>query len=283
MIFKIENEGMEDNKKENNMIIEILKSGFGFIFYLLKIVFLRFFSLLKPLKRKFDNLSIETKKRIKSSLIICLIFVVAVFCGGIVYTFALAVCAILIIYELLKMLSNIEKSDNKTFIYLRRFGLFYITICFFCLILIRLQAMQGIRITFWLFLTCWGTDTFAYIFGKKFGKTKLAPTISKSKTYEGAILGSIGGVLISMLFYKLFSTYNHGIFSFISFVIISIIVVILSQLGDLTESAIKRKCNVKDSGTLIPGHGGVFDRFDSILLPSVFICIVLLFEHGVLF
>lgn len=283
MIFKIEREDMENNKKENNSIIEILKSGFGFIFYLLRIVFLRLFSLLKPLKKKFDNFSVETKNRVKSSLVICLIFVFSVFCGDIVYTITILICGILMIYELLKMLSNIEKSDNKTFVSLRRFGLFYIIVCCLCLILIRLQAMQGIRITFWLFLTCWGTDTFAYIFGKKFGKTKLAPTISKSKTYEGAILGSISGVLISLLFYKLFSTYNHSIVSFISFIIISIIVVIFSQLGDLTESAIKRKCNVKDSGTIIPGHGGIFDRFDSILLPSIFICIVLLFKHGTLF
>lgn len=269
--------------ENKNLFFEIIKSGFDFILFLIKVLFRKIMSLFDKVFKKFQALPENTQKRVKSSFIIAIIFSIIVLFGGIAYILLISACCCVMLYELLAMLSKIKNTNNKTFISLRRFGILYILICCISLILIRVQMSQGLKATIWLFLACWGTDCGAFVFGKKYGKIKLAPTISKSKTYEGAIFGAITGFVISFLLYKLFKSYNSGFFHFISFMIISAIVVILAQLGDLSESVIKRQCDVKDSGNIIPGHGGMFDRFDSLLIVAPFIYIVLLFTNGVLF
>jgi len=113
----------------------------------------------------------------------------------------------------------------------------------------------------------WLTDTGAYAFGRLFGKNKLAPSISPGKTREGAIGGifaAIAGTLIINQFY--FFT-----FSTIQLIMLSFVASVAAQLGDLVESALKRYCGVKDSGNIIPGHGGILDRIDSILFVGAII------------
>ena len=168
------------------------------------------------------------------------------------------------------------------FILIRRWGLIYIATCCISLVLIR-ETQQGIKVSIWMFLTTFAVDTFAYIFGKKFGKIKIAPEISPNKTYEGAIFGTVAGLFTSIVIYKFFFTAKPGSFSLISFVIFSIIVIILAQLSDLSESFIKRQCGVKDSGKILPGHGGLLDRFDSFLIVSPFVFIVIWLNDGILF
>ena len=125
----------------------------------------------------------------------------------------------------------------------------------------------------WLiFLTAFGTDIMAYFTGYFLGKHKLCPKISPKKTIEGSIGGVIGSVVLSALF---------GYFFFerilIHCIIIGIIGGIVSQFGDLTASVFKRKMGIKDYGNLIPGHGGILDRFDSVLFtaPMVYYYIML--------
>lgn len=123
-------------------------------------------------------------------------------------------------------------------------------------------------IIFFPFLLVWFNDTFAYLFGSKFGKHRLFPRISPKKSWEG----SIGGGVITIAAGMILAPYIDGI-SFINAAVISAIVVIFGSFGDLIESMFKRCIEIKDSGNIMPGHGGVLDRLDSILfsLPAIFV------------
>lgn len=127
-------------------------------------------------------------------------------------------------------------------------------------------------ILFLLVFSTWASDTFAFAVGKAAGKTKLCPTISPGKTQEGAIGGFVGTIVVALIFSAIFG------FSLLHGFAIGLIVAIAAPLGDLVESILKRVCDVKDSGTLIPGHGGVLDRFDSLLFaaPAVYVYITLI-------
>src|SRR3989338_371296 len=124
--------------------------------------------------------------------------------------------------------------------------------------------------TYWIFLVFlipWLSDTGGYFIGKRWGQHKLSPVVSPHKTVEGAV-GGIALATLGVLCYKLF------IFSQLSFLdcfIVGILGAVLSQVGDLFESFIKRALQVKDSGVVIPGHGGILDRFDSVLFCGPFI------------
>jgi len=112
----------------------------------------------------------------------------------------------------------------------------------------------------YIMLLVWGSDSGAYFFGKAFGKHKLAAKISPSKTWEGLLGGLLSAALISFLF----SYYAPLNIVTEKLVICSIVAALASILGDLTESMLKREAGIKDSGYLIPGHGGVLDRIDSL-------------------
>ncbi len=121
-----------------------------------------------------------------------------------------------------------------------------------------------------LFCT-FGSDTAAYFIGKAFGKHKLAPSISPGKTWEGAVAGVIGAVIVSLLF--IFDTPFQLPTDFILTIILALLISVFGQLGDLAESMLKRGTGVKDSGTLMPGHGGILDRLDSILFAGAVVYI----------
>lgn len=124
----------------------------------------------------------------------------------------------------------------------------------------------------WLpFVTAWFTDTAAYFTGVTIGKHKIFPTISPKKTLEGYIGGIIGSGLLTTIFGIIVSRYDNSI-GLANYIVIGLICAIASELGDLASSYIKRQTGIKDFGNLIPGHGGILDRFDSILFtaPVVF-------------
>jgi phosphatidate cytidylyltransferase len=124
----------------------------------------------------------------------------------------------------------------------------------------------------------WICDSFAYFIGKAYGKHKLAPKVSPKKTWEGAIAGYVGAILGFLVLTILFNLDLPLGFQFLFASVIGII----GQIGDLAESKIKREFNVKDSSALFPGHGGVLDRFDSILFvySTITLIIVLLAISG---
>ncbi len=125
----------------------------------------------------------------------------------------------------------------------------------------------------YVMLLVWGADSGAYLFGKLFGKHKLAPKVSPGKTWEGLI----GGLLTSALISWLFGRYVPLNVVPATLLICSVIAALASVLGDLTESMFKREAGIKDSGSLIPGHGGILDRIDSLTAAvPVFACLMLL-------
>lgn len=178
-----------------------------------------------------------------------------------------------------------EEKYNISSVSYSVFGLLYIVVGFLSLLLIRQDSlythlnmpMEGTSwgvVMLWLLLfTTWASDTFAYFSGRAFGKRKIVPSISPNKTLEGFIGGFIGCIITGAI-YSVLSQIPMSIG-----VYIGIICGILSPLGDLFESKLKRLCNVKDSGTLLPGHGGVLDRFDSLLFGApVTLLFILLFS-----
>jgi phosphatidate cytidylyltransferase len=129
----------------------------------------------------------------------------------------------------------------------------------------------------WVFLalfTTFASDTAAFFVGRALGKHHLAPRISPGKTWEGAIAGVFGAIILSLFFTlpKLFTVSNPLYlqdFSYWQAILLGLLISIFGQLGDLVESLLKRNMGVKESGTLIPGHGGVLDRLDSVVFAGV--------------
>ena len=126
-----------------------------------------------------------------------------------------------------------------------------------------------------LFVTIWVNDTGAYLFGVRFGKHRLFERISPKKSWEGFV----GGALAALLSGYIFSLYLTNL-TLLEWILFSEITVVFATYGDLIESLLKRTVNVKDSGDVIPGHGGILDRFDSLLLatPVIFMYLVLIFK-----
>lgn len=146
-------------------------------------------------------------------------------------------------------------------------GTMYITLFFMHILFIR-QMPLGHLFIWLIFISAWSTDTFAYFVGKAFGKHKLCPNISPKKTIEGAVGGILGCVFCICLYVFICSKYTAFQANYLNAAVLSCLSSVFSQFGDLAASCIKREYSVKDYGNLIPGHGGILDRFDSALLIS---------------
>jgi len=135
------------------------------------------------------------------------------------------------------------------------------------------QLPQGLEWSFLTILLVWATDTGAYLIGRQFGSHLLAPQVSPKKTVEGSLGGLLFSIVVALVFWRIV-----GGATWIMYIILSVIIGISAQIGDLFESALKRSAGVKDSGKIIPGHGGILDRFDSLIfaLPLVYYGVKLL-------
>ena len=134
---------------------------------------------------------------------------------------------------------------------------------------------KGIFLVWLPFLVAWMTDTFAYFGGRFFGKHKLCPEISPKKTVEGSISGVIGAIVGFVVYGIVLKNAWEISVNIPALLVISAVTSVLSQMGDLFASCIKRENGVKDFGNLMPGHGGALDRFDSLVLtaPVIYICL----------
>lgn len=169
--------------------------------------------------------------------------------------------------------NTVKLSDILTF-----YAVFvYIVGCFSSMVIIRYSganlgvgdaSVEGKYVYLLAFLGAWVCDTFAYFVGKFLGKHKLIPEISPKKTIEG----SIGGIVFTVGGFALYgvivnNAFNQNI-SYIKLCVLGLLLSVVSQIGDLVASSIKRQYDIKDYGKLFPGHGGVLDRFDSVMLTA---------------
>jgi phosphatidate cytidylyltransferase len=161
------------------------------------------------------------------------------------------------------------------------FGVLYVIAPCLILVWLRNNGPHGLYFIVWFFVVIWSTDIGAYLFGKSIGVAKLAPKISPNKTWAGFFGGIGSAVIVSLLFYYFLYPIAGLFLLFLGCVVISVV----GQIGDLFESWCKRRLGVKDSGKLIPGHGGILDRVDSILLsaPIAGVVSIIFQTHEILF
>lgn len=155
------------------------------------------------------------------------------------------------------------------------FGVFYVAVMLSYLYQVRVMA-DGKYLVWLVFFGSWGSDTCAYCVGMLIGKRKLAPVLSPNKSIEGAVGGVMGAMLLGFIYATIFGSYMTEIRNpQMVCAAACAIAAIISQVGDLAASAIKRNHKVKDYGRLIPGHGGILDRFDSMLFtaPAIYFAV----------
>jgi len=183
-------------------------------------------------------------------------------CIGLIVLFAIVLCSL---YRLLKL--------NGKGLLLSLFTLLYPAIFIICMAMAN-DLDKGFTAMLLIFVISPCTDTFAYLVGSLIGGKKMCPKLSPKKTWSGGIGGLLGGVVGSLLAYLIFPEEVNFFSPILLFIIVGVFASVLTQVGDLFESFIKRKAGIKDMGNIMPGHGGVLDRIDGTMFASVLIFIV---------
>lgn len=147
------------------------------------------------------------------------------------------------------------------------FGFFYTGVMISYIYQVR--ELSGGAFSVWLiFIAAWGSDVCAYCAGMLFGKHKAFPVLSPKKTWEGCIGGVVGAAIIAVLYCLAMNHWFQQSFSMVQYAVVGACGAVISQIGDLAASAMKRNNDIKDYGKLIPGHGGVLDRYDSVIFVA---------------
>jgi phosphatidate cytidylyltransferase len=247
---------------------------------------------------KFDDL----KTRILSAIVILLIAGFAIWAGGTIFLVAIAAAVGLMIWELASMLApgrdrlslilagigalvvfgwhwapsnlglalvfapallsvGLLKTDRRVF------ALYSVMICVAGIGFYSLRADYGLVWIIWLALVVIASDVMGYFAGRLIGGPKFWPKVSPKKTWSGTVAGWFGAIIVALFFIRLTDSMSE-------LIVISVMLAIAAQMGDIAESAIKRKAGVKDSSALIPGHGGLLDRFDGMLGASVILILI---------
>jgi len=202
--------------------------------------------------------------RIISAIIFIPIIILPIIYKGYILYLSYIFLLSLITLELFNLLENSKK---------RILISFYLLICIFTFFIFIISILSIDHVNFnviEILLTLWIFDTFCYLGGKIFNGKKLMPKISKGKTFNGLFSGIIATLIISFLYYLV--VYN----SFYMLFLFTIPIIIFSFFGDLFVSVLKRSANVKDSGNIMPGHGGILDRMDSFIMVFFFFSLYLL-------
>jgi phosphatidate cytidylyltransferase len=214
------------------------------------------------------------KKRLISGLVLGAATIILVWKGGLYFLGLLAALATILLYEWVHLSL---RSQHKYILYL--LGLFYIGLTM--LVFYTIRQDFPIKMSFLFVTMIWASDTGAYLFGKSIGGPKMTPNISPNKTWAGfagaMIAPAIAGAIFILVYDWVYHVADgHDMFevAFI-FIIFGATIGLVGQAGDLLISLFKRHVSVKDSGTLIPGHGGLLDRMDAMMLSApVFLCFI---------
>jgi len=247
----------------------VINTG-GWVFYIG--IYLLNICALYELRSAFIKKNIHINLYLTSVLALALFYFTSLnnFDFAITYLFLILLLMLEFIYNILN--NNSRKNHLKDVVF-SVFAFVYTSFLFMSMILIR-NLNLGIKLTWWIFITTWACDTGAFFIGLSLGKTPLAPSVSPKKTLEG----SVGGALSSVVASTLYATYFLSEVNIVYAILLGICIGIVAQIGDLSASLVKRYCQVKDFSNIIPGHGGILDRFDSLLFsfPVAYIFIKLL-------
>ena len=189
-------------------------------------------------------------------------------CFGLGMNYTYIVMFVLFVCSIITML---QCKKNIMDIIVTFFGIFYVEILLDFIVLIMNNFPDGHKLVWLVFIIAFMTDTFAYFSGYLFGKHKLIPNVSPKKTIEGSIGGILGSTICCLIFGHIFNL------NMVLMLILGSIGSIIAQIGDLFASSIKRYVGIKDYGNLIPGHGGILDRFDSVILVTPFVYSAIIF------
>lgn len=191
------------------------------------------------------------------------------------YVMLMTIAALMVLMSLYVFTFPRYKTEEVTVAF---FGVFYAAVMLSYLYQVRVMT-DGTYLVWLIFFSSWGCDTCAYCVGMLFGRHKLAPTLSPKKSIEGAVGGVVGAALLGFLYATFFQDKMMEISNpQVACAAACAIAAVISQIGDLAASAIKRNHDIKDYGHLIPGHGGILDRFDSMLFtaPAIFFALTFL-------
>ncbi len=207
----------------------------------------------------------ELSLRVASAAVGLPLLFLVLWLGGLVFAAVAVVAALIALRELLGLLRRSRTTHGERSVLLGGAvtlgGVAYVVIPFTALILMRLGD-AGLQWAALAFLATFATDTSAYAVGRVIGRRKLAPSISPSKTWEGAVGGLVGASAASAALVVLLDGIESRLLLALA---VGLGIGIAAQAGDLLESKVKRMAGAKDSGRLIPGHGGLFDRLDSLV------------------
>ena len=216
----------------------------------------------------------EMRQRVRTSLMLAPAVLAVVAIGGVWFNIMVLAAAVLMAFEWKTMTDNINDEEIVQKSWMWR-GVAYIALGAGSLLWLRqLNVLEdgynGATVLIWVLCVVWATDIAAYFSGRAIGGPKLAPAISPGKTWAGLL----GGMAAAAVIGGFFAIFKH-MPSFVGLFFLSALIAAVAQGGDLLESWIKRQCGVKDSGDLIPGHGGILDRVDGFVTAAPFVVILL--------
>ncbi len=205
------------------------------------------------------------QQRLISSVVIAPLALLGVYCGGWVYELTVLLIALLGLTEWMRLIRKKSTRRGAMRVLWLGYGVVYLGSFTVSMLYLRRVPEAGMAQIYYLFAVVWGTDIGAYAAGRLIGGPKLAPAISPNKTWAGLF----GGLALACVFGYAVERASGAHHVWVG-IALALLLACISQLGDLFESWIKRRVGVKESGDLIPGHGGILDRIDGLIFSAVF-------------
>ena len=209
-----------------------------------------------------------------SALILAPLAIFCIFYGSFIFMAMVMAAALVTAHEWYNMVKGFQNA-----VAMMLWGMIYISTSYFSFIFLRFGFEEGAWITLTVMLCVWASDIFAYVCGKAFKGPKMAPTISPNKTWSG-LAGAVIGFTAVLILFMLYAPLGLHAAPFYGLILAGLVLGVSAQAGDLMISRLKRKAGLKDTGNLIPGHGGLLDRIDALMLIAPLSLLLLLLLQG---